>query len=724
MRGGGTYLNAPKRFLEGCESQKICYNSDIYHHNYSEVCMKKNRIYSAFTLAEMMVVMLILSIVMAAFAPVVTTRQKSDRNSPWRYSADNSNIYYGLGENQTAMIGQPSKKLDLDPSARLLISTSDSDQKHIVFKQGENSLLGSLHLANSGITLGSNNSNNLESHVVIGNGTLAAGEKLISIGTQSQADDSSTSVGYKANAKGTSTAVGYGAKATSRYSTAIGGDTQSGHSAEATGEFSSAYGNGAQALADTTTALGSEALANQTRATALGSWAVASGQSTVAAGYNAKASATQAVSIGYNSEASGASSTALGYNAKVSGSSSIAAGNSSKAEGKWSAAYGYSSKAIGDETVAVGDVAEASEYAAVAMGYNSKAQGANSISIGYNTKATSTDSIALGYLTTASGESAIAIGSHQTSDNTTASGSGSVAIGDGALASGAQSIAIGTAAKARGTNNVAIGQGACSNVIGSNKTCIGAGSGPGPASDHFEARDDYERIFIGKAPAVIPYSPGEDQGIGKNAIVEIVNYPDSNQWSGKRRGYPGGPTVYINANVVIRGYTWLMVADDRGDEWDEAGIVSSNKPTGDGHQIKWNRSAKDYPIVSDKRLKYVGNEVTSGLDKIKQLKVFNYTFKSDKKKIPHVGVIAQDLQKVFPEAVKKGDDGYYSIRKEDIFYALVNAVKEIDTKLSSVVSDVKSQAQIIKQLQDENKALKARVNNLEKRLDKLEKQLK
>ena len=37
----------------------------------------------AFTLAEMMVVMLILSIVMAAMAPVMTTRNKLDQSSPW-----------------------------------------------------------------------------------------------------------------------------------------------------------------------------------------------------------------------------------------------------------------------------------------------------------------------------------------------------------------------------------------------------------------------------------------------------------------------------------------------------------------------------------------------------------------------------------------------------------------------------------------------------------------
>ena len=41
------------------------------------------KIKHGFTLAEMMVVMLILSIIMAAMAPVMTTRNKLDQSSPW-----------------------------------------------------------------------------------------------------------------------------------------------------------------------------------------------------------------------------------------------------------------------------------------------------------------------------------------------------------------------------------------------------------------------------------------------------------------------------------------------------------------------------------------------------------------------------------------------------------------------------------------------------------------
>ena len=119
---------------------------------------------------------------------------------------------------------------------------------------------------------------------------------------------------------------------------------------------------------------------------------------------------------------------------------------------------------------------------------------------------------------------------------------------------------------------------------------------------------------------------------------------------------------------------------------------------------QWNGSSSvGTQYYSDVRLKYVGKENKSGLDKIRQLKVFNYTFKKDEKKTPHVGVIAQDLQKIFPDAVKKGTDGFLTIRLEDMFFAMINAIKELDLKYQ---------------------AQEKRIDELEKRIEKLESKIK
>ena len=50
--------------------------------------------------------------------------------------------------------------------------------------------------------------------------------------------------------------------------------------------------------------------------------------------------------------------------------------------------------------------------------------------------------------------------------------------------------------------------------------------------------------------------------------------------------------------------------------------------------------------------------------------------------------MAQDLQKVFPDAVTKGEDGYLRIRWEDMFYAVINAVKELDNKIAEIANNI------------------------------------
>ena len=114
-------------------------------------------------------------------------------------------------------------------------------------------------------------------------------------------------------------------------------------------------------------------------------------------------------------------------------------------------------------------------------------------------------------------------------------------------------------------------------------------------------------------------------------------------------------------------------------------------------------------LSSDRRLKYVGNEFTSGLDKIRALKVFNYTYKKDETKTPHVGVIAQDLQKIFPNAVKKGADGFLTIRMEDMFYAVINAIKELDAKVTAQDKKIKELEKTIKEQDIRLKAIEAKL---------------
>ena len=46
----------------------------------------------------------------------------------------------------------------------------------------------------------------------------------------------------------------------------------------------------------------------------------------------------------------------------------------------------------------------------------------------------------------------------------------------------------------------------------------------------------------------------------------------------------------------------------------------------------------------------------------------------------HIGVIAQDLQKVFPEAVVKMPNKYLGVDNAPVFFATINALNEVNKK--------------------------------------------
>ena len=669
----------------------------------------RNKI-TAFTLAEMMVVMLIVSIVLAAMAPVMTTKNKVDNSSPWRYSpANSSDAYFGAGEAMRAFIGQVNGE-DTD-LGKLIINNNATGNSHILFKSN-NDVLGDLYFNGTSLILGSRPSNSTnatygannisigqnnwsstgvegDSNITIGDhamNSLTTGRSNIGIGTTLNAlttGSNNVAVGDNSlkNSNGSfNVAVGANAyqQGTGGSNVIVGGDAMSKYSGNnnvVMGTQAMYYGSGNNNVAIGTNANynGTNSEATYEGTTAVGHNAQASAEDAVAIGKNANSSREQAISI--NGTASGYSSIAMGTNASTDGSYGVAIGNSAHTERNYSVAIAFDSTAIGDMSIAIGNNSTASAYSSLAMGTGSSS----------------------------SGNSSVAIGNRTSSSNLSA-----IAIGLDAQAAGSESVAIGSNTNANGSRNTAIGTNACRFVNGSNKTCIGANSGPSAGHVYSRATDNYERIFIGS----------RSKFNGGAAVLEVHNLDTRRSGGAYDRWYSNqgcdlgscsrlnDTTVFINGNLVVRGTTFVTSKHYGGDSFvikalEHSGGQMEPAPHGDG----WGDTAEGWiPSLhsSDRRLKYVGKESASGLDKIRQLKVFNYTFKKDTAKTPHVGVIAQDLQKVFPNAVKKGADGFLTIRMEDMFYAVINAIKELDSRVTT--------------LEKENKELKVRLDKLEAKL--------
>ena len=435
---------------------------------------------------------------------------------------------------------------------------------------------------------------------------------------------------------------------------------------------------------------------------------------------------------------------AIGYqsmNALKNAQGNTALGLSALSEnisGKYNTAIGYNA----------GSALHESYNTYIGAGAGEKASGSRNTAVGYQA----------GYEN--SGSVNVFVGANA---GRTGSGSYNVGIGYDALrsVSGNYNVAIGTGALKNlttGSYNTAIGYNACQYVTtGSHKTCIGYNSGPGAntqtsymsatgswsrgqtVSDYLGSKtDNLERTYIGGRP----YNYGGD------AVMEIHNVGGTNSNLINNPGVKSNTTTVINGNLIVRGRAMMTIGsklwsfvevDPKGSSAEHSmGYYSNNNV---GTILAGNQ--QDYTVCydtkvntgilpvklkggvcldstsSDRRLKNIGTRNLAGLKELNQLKIYDYTFKNDKSKHSQIGVMAQDLQKVFPNSVFEGPDGYLRIRWDEMFFASINAIKELDRKIVSLVNRATKVETQIARLEQENISLKTQVDALSVRVEKL-----
>lgn len=91
---------------------------------------------------------------------------------------------------------------------------------------------------------------------------------------------------------------------------------------------------------------------------------------------------------------------------------------------------------------------------------------------------------------------------------------------------------------------------------------------------------------------------------------------------------------------------------------------------------------------SDARFKTDLQQIDCALDKV--LSIHGYTFKrtDDMEGPRQVGVIAQELQKVLPEAISTGPDGTLSVAYGNIAALLIEAIRDLNTKVDVLAAKI------------------------------------
>ncbi len=514
------------------------------------------------------------------------------------------------------------------------------------------------------------------------------------------------------------------------FSTASGDhSTAMGNSTTASGNYSTAMGNNTTASGDWSTAMGVLTTASGSRSTAMGQGTEASGSRSTAMGQGTEASGDYSTAIGYNTTASGYASSAMGRYTTASGYASSAMGNSTTASGGASTAMGwmttasdYSSTVIGQYNSSGSSATSADSFSTSAPAFvigngtasNAKSDafkvmfngdtyissslyiggtaitstaaeinlldglttvgsgilssvtengntgvrlstanstnhgdiGSNAVDLSYSdssstTKgATGTSSTAMGNSTTASGYVDTAMGW-----STTASGGASTAMGWMTTASQAASTAMGRSTTASGDNSTAMGW--STTASGRNSTAMGWST----------TASDYASLVIGQynssLSSLTTNGSASDPDLDNTAFV-IGNGTASNAKSDAFKVMFNGDTTVSN-DLTVNG---------------------------------------DVNISSDARLKSNIVSLGSTLPKLLQIDGKSYEMKGKQK----IGVLAQEIQEVFPELVCEGDNEMLAVNYQGLVPVLINALKEQDAKMNEQQSEIDELKEIVQAL--------------------------
>jgi hypothetical protein len=153
--------------------------------------------------------------------------------------------------------------------------------------------------------------------------------------------------------------------------------------------------------------------------------------------------------------------------------------------------------------------------------------------------------------------------------------------------------------------------------------------------------------------------------------------------------YKGTNSFAVNPDPVSTGNAWTLW-DFAAGSWapgitQNAGLVGIGTYTPDDN-LTVNGSADkpgggSWGTYSDRRLKTLDGAFSSGLSQILKINPVRYRYKEDNAMgildtSEHIGLVAQEVKKVIPEAVTENSKGYLLVNNDPIIWTMLNAIKE------------------------------------------------
>ena len=331
-------------------------------------------------------------------------------------------------------------------------------------------------------------------------------------------------------------------------------------------------------------------------------------------------------------------------------------------------------------------------YYNVAVGryaLNVLTSGVNNVAIGdqaLQANTTASNNTAVGYqagYANTTGAGLVAVGRLALNTNTT--GSSNTALGHVALlenTTGSYNTAVGQEALRLNTtadSNTAVGYQALYTNTATQNTAIGTQAG-------YSNTTGVNNAFIGRIAGYAVTTGSRNTCVGDNAgsySTDLVT-GSNNTYVGFRAT---ASSSSVSNELVVATTATFGKGANTGYIFGSGGVYQGN-------------NSSSWSTTSDIRLKKNVVDNTDGLDKIVQIRVRNFEYRTaeevtelpkhtviDKQGV-QLGVIAQELQEILPDCVKEQSTGVISVDSDNIFWYMVNAIKDLKAELDTVKAEL------------------------------------
>jgi len=322
--------------------------------------------------------------------------------------------------------------------------------------------------------------------------------------------------------------------------------------------------------------------------------------------------------------------------------------------------------------------------ASIAMGYSPQAKGFGSISLGTLSIANGVGSVALGNGQAEEGYS-IAIGY-----SSKAKKPNSIALGNYCYANGDYSLVAGGYSSANGISSISIGSGVISKAIGSIALGMHNDTSDMPLPIDLSPTDRLFQVGNGTfsmTSNALTILRNGNTGIGAlnpQAFLHI-----------KGNSYPT-PSLLLEETEndfarlqfrnVTQGRFWEIGAKPSTTNsaasfeiWHAGGLNNIFTIRGDGNATLLGSLTQ----ASDARLKKNVQQLSPVLQKIDQLKAYTYQWNNEAMdQQQQIGLLAQEVEKVFPMLVRTDDKGTKSVNYISLIPVLLSAIQELQQRVN------------------------------------------